>query len=65
VHKTLQKHLTTIGTGRDFLKDNIYQSGRLKGTELKLLTQLHTLKILREIGIFIPGNHDWARGVGV
>jgi DNA repair exonuclease SbcCD nuclease subunit len=65
VHKTLQKHLTaTENGGVIFLGDNIYPRG-LDGTkdaELKLLTQLHTLRNFKGDWYFIPGNHDWAKG---
>lgn len=65
VHKTLQKHLTENQNGGIvFLGDNIYPRG-LDGTkdaELKLLTQLHTLRNFKGDWYFIPGNHDWAKG---
>ena len=65
VHKTLQKHLeATENGGVIFLGDNIYPRGLdgSKEAELKLLTQLHTLKKFKGDWYFIPGNHDWAKG---
>lgn len=65
VHKTLQKHLkATEHGGVIFLGDNIYPRGMdgSKDAELKLLTQLHTLKDFKGDWYFIPGNHDWAKG---
>ena len=65
VHKTLQKHLSvTENGGVIFLGDNIYPRGLdgSKDAELKLLTQLHTLKDFKGDWYFIPGNHDWAKG---
>ena len=65
VHKTLQKHLEIAGNGGViFLGDNIYPRGLdgSKEAELKLLTQLHTLKNFKGDWYFVPGNHDWAKG---
>ena len=65
VHKTLQKHLeATENGGVVFLGDNIYPRGfdGSKDAELKLLTQLQTLKNFRGDWYFVPGNHDWAKG---
>jgi Calcineurin-like phosphoesterase len=65
VHKTLQKHLeATENGGVIFLGDNIYPRGLdgSKDAELKLLTQLHTLKNFKGDWYFMPGNHDWAKG---
>lgn len=65
VHKTLQKHLeATENGGVIFLGDNVYPRGLdgSKDAELKLLTQLHTLKNFKGNWYFIPGNHDWAKG---
>ena len=65
VHKTLQKHLEkTTNGGVIFLGDNIYPRGMdgTKDAELKLLTQLYTLKNFKGDWYFIPGNHDWAEG---
>jgi hypothetical protein len=65
VHKTLQNHLqNTVNGGVIFLGDNIYPRGLdgSKEAELKLLTQLHTLKNFKGDWYFIPGNHDWAKG---
>jgi Calcineurin-like phosphoesterase len=65
VHKTLQKHLeATTNGGVIFLGDNIYPRGLdgSKDAELKLLTQLNTLRNFKGDWYFMPGNHDWAKG---
>jgi hypothetical protein len=62
---TLKKHLeNNANSSVVFLGDNIYPKG-IDGTNdanQKLLTQLSVLKNYTGEWVFIPGNHDWAKG---